>query len=289
MSAINLYINEEKVSYEIRQDVIVIKEKGNIIFEVPIPKCYHLLGILDDGNNKKGIVIAPYELKKPNYIPDGYGNLHLTASGCWRVERNNDDFYIKRNLDYVDTTLLKPEHYLEVSDGQFQISQEEIPNSFWYSSQHRDLMSSILDDSYAIAGIEINKIPEYLKGFDPRCHLITEEECMSLFAFNEATDFCFKGYTKLTGIEPKYDSIPKFILGANEYYIENWYKIVLSREDRSAYKQLINKLASKTYRNRPIPSSIPDDFRYAHFVLPVIDEEAGKKVLVKSLNQNRKF
>ena len=157
MSAINIYINEEKVSYEIRQDVIIIKEKGNVIFEVPIPKCYHLLGILDDGNNKKRIVIAPYELKKPNYIPASYGNLHLTTSGCWRVERNNDDFYIKRNLDYVDTTLLKPEHYLEVSDGQFQISQEEIPKSFWYSSQHRDLMSSILDDSYAIARIEINK------------------------------------------------------------------------------------------------------------------------------------
>ena len=289
MSAINLYINEEKVSYEIRQDVIIIKEKDNVIFEVPIPTGYHLLGILDDGNNKKGIVIAPYELKKPNYIPDGYGNLHLTAAGCWRVERNNDDFYIKRNLDYVDTTLLKPEHYLEVSDGQFQISQEEIPKSFWYSSQHRDLMSSILDDSYAIAWIEINKITEYLKGFDPRCRLITEEECMSLFAFNEATDFCFKRYTKLTGIKPKCDSIPKFILGANEYYIENWDKIVLSREDRNTYKQLINKLATKTYRNQPIPSSIPDDFRYAHFVLPVIDEEAGKKVLVRSLNENRKF
>lgn len=114
MSAINLYINEEKVSYEIRQDIIIIKEKDNVIFEVPIPTGYHLLGILDDGNNKKSIVIAPYELKKPNYIPDGYGNLHLTAAGCWRVERNNDDFYIKRNLDYVDTTLLKPEHYLEV-------------------------------------------------------------------------------------------------------------------------------------------------------------------------------
>lgn len=77
MSAINLYINEEKVSYEIRQDVIIIKEKDNVIFEVPIPTGYHLLGILDDGNNKKGIVIAPYELKKPNYIPDDFRYAHF--------------------------------------------------------------------------------------------------------------------------------------------------------------------------------------------------------------------
>lgn len=281
MSAVNLYINEEKVSYEIRQNVIVIKEKGNVIFEVPLPDGYHLLGILDEGNNKKNIVITPYELKKPNYIPEGYGNLHLFHEGCWEIDKKSETLFTTRHLHYVDTTLLKPEHYLEVSDGQFQISQEEIPKSFWFSDQHRDLLPDILDDKSV--WIQINKIPEYLKGFDPRCRLITEEECMSLFAFNEATDFCFKGYTKLTGIEPQYDSLPKFILGSNEYYIENWDKIVLSRENRGVYKQLLNKLAhpDRIYRNRPIPSFITDELHYANFVIPVIDEEAGKKILVK--------
>ncbi len=281
MSAVNLYINEEKVSYEIRQNVIVIKEKGNVIFEVPLPDGYHLLGILDEGNNKKNIVITPYELKKPNYIPEGYGNLHLFHEGCWEIDKKSETLFTTRHLHYVDTTLLKPEHYLEVSDGQFQISQEEIPKSFWFSDQHRDLLPDILDDKSV--WIQINKIPEYLKGFDPRCRLITEEECMSLFAFNEATDFCFKGYTKLTGIEPQYDSLPKFILGGNEYYIENWDKIVLSRENRGVYKQLLNKLAhpDRIYRNRPIPSFITDELHYANFVIPVIDEEAGKKILVK--------
>jgi hypothetical protein len=283
MSAVNLYINEEKVSYEIRQDVIVIKEKGNVIFEVPIPNGYHLLGILDEGNNKKNIVITPYELKKPNYIPEGYGNLHLICEGCWEIDEKDKTLYLPRHLHYVDTTLLKPEHYLEESDGQFQISQEEIPKSFWFSDQHRDLMAEILDDSYYIPWVEINKIPEYLKGFDPRCRLITEEECLSLFAFNEATDFCFKGYTKLTGIKPQYDSLPKFVLGGNEYYIENWDKIVLSRENRGVYKQLLNKLAHPDgiYRSRLIPSFITNDLRYPNFTIPVIDEEAGKKVLVK--------
>lgn len=281
MSAVNLYINEEKVSYEIRQNVIVIKEKGNVIFEVPLPDGYHLLGILDEGNNKKNIVITPYELKKPNYIPEGYGNSHLFHEGCWEIDKKGETLFTTRHLHYVDTTLLKPEHYLEVSDGQFQISQEEIPKSFWFSDQHRDLLPDILDDKSV--WIQINKIPEYLKGFDPRCRLITEEECMSLFAFNEATDFCFKGYTKLTGIEPQYDSLPKFILGGNEYYIENWDKIVLSRENRGVYKQLLNKLAhpDRIYRNRPIPSFITDELHYANFVIPVIDEEAGKKILVK--------
>lgn len=281
MSAVNLYINEEKVSYEIRQDVIVIKEKGNVIFEFPIPNGYHLLGILDEGNNKKNIVITPYELKKPNYIPEGYGNLHLICEGCWEIDEKDETLYIPRRLHYVDTALLKPEHYLEVSDGQFQISQEEIPKSFWFSDQHRALMPEILDNScYDIAWVEINKIPEYLKGFDPRCRLITEEECVSLFAFNEATDFTLKGYTKLTGIKPQYDSLPKFILGGNGYHTENWDKLALSREDRSVYRQLIEK-NSICYRNRPIPSFITDDLRYANFIIPVIDEEAGKKILVK--------
>ena len=281
MSAVNLYINEEKVSYEIRQDVIVIKEKGNVIFEVPLPNGYHLLGILDEGNNKKNIVITPYELKKPNYIPEGYGNLHLICVGCWRVDKKEETLITTRYLNYVDTTLLKPEHYLEVSDGQFQISQEEIPKSFWFSDQHRALMPEILDNScYDNAWVEINKIPEYLKGFDPRCRLITEEECVSLFAFNEATDFTLKGYTKLTGIKPQYDSLPKFILGGNGYHTENWDKLALSREDRSVYRQLIEK-NSICYRNRPIPSFITDDLRYANFIIPVIDEEAGKKILVK--------
>lgn len=281
MSAVNLYINEEKVSYEIRQDVIVIKEKGNVIFEVPLPNGYHLLGILDEGNNKKNIVITPYELKKPNYIPEGYGNLHLICEGCWEIDEKDETLYIPRRLHYVDTALLKPEHYLEVSDGQFQISQEEIPKSFWFSDQHRALMPEILDNScYDIAWVEINKIPEYLKGFDPRCRLITEEECVSLFAFNEATDFTLKGYTKLTGIKPQYDSLPKFILGGNGYHTENWDKLALSREDRSVYRQLIEK-NSICYRNRPIPSFITDDLRYANFIIPVIDEEAGKKILVK--------
>ncbi len=47
MAAINLIINENKLSYEIENNVIILKRKGVIIYEFPIPNNYNLTATLN--------------------------------------------------------------------------------------------------------------------------------------------------------------------------------------------------------------------------------------------------
>lgn len=282
MSAIILGVNEKKVSYEIRNNIIVLKKNNNIVFELPIPKGYSFAGDRVVGENYIELLITPYELNKPHFIPEGYANLEIKSCGLWGVEEVEKDpkLFKKRELFYLDTAVLKKEDFIEPMEGKINLSDLGIPKSFWFSNQHRDFVQDFVGTD---TWIRIDDIPKFLEKFDPRARLINEYECMSIIAHNRLVPWCKVNFDAYP--DSYYQDHGEYFLGYRGVFIENWFKIVSSMENPKVYRNIVEKDFAEDpfYRNRANTS--PTNKMTPNFVIPVIDEEAEKAYKLQYANK----
>lgn len=188
MGAINLLINRNLMSYEIRNNVIVLKENGTIVYEFPIPNGYYLLGEIDrdvHGVQEKRFVIANYKLNQPLWVPKGFGNPYLSDSGVWQIEEINKTD-TRKILEYIDTSALNLEDFYDIFYGNKRANELfengfKIPKSFWYSTRYH---------YYNRTARCICNVPKYMNDYDNRARLIREDEAMALIAldFSMATE-----------------------------------------------------------------------------------------------------
>lgn len=292
MSAINLMIDEKKISYDIINNVIILKKNNRIVFKLPIPNGYYLIATRSQRSaawDEKIFIITPYKLLPPTFIPYGYGNLEISVSGMWTVEEDSkvQNSCERRKLYYLDTSLLNISDFIKAFDNNIKISNEDIPKSFWFSDQYRDLLE-VFNIPNSMDRIKPKYIPEYIEKFDARARLISEYECMSIIAFND----------KLVWNEINVDLYPdafyqdngEFMLVANNVCIENFDKVVASNENPKVYRSIIEKEHNRRTYLRNCAFTAPDDklsVNSAHFVIPVIDEESEKCKVLQYTNRNK--
>lgn len=288
MSALNLIIDERKVSYDIKNNVIILKKNNNIVFELPIPNGYHLISTKSyecDERYETYFIITPYKLLPPTFIPEGYGNPEINISGMWVVSElyKSQHTWPIRQFIYMDTSLLKPLDFIEPFENNFKICSEDIPKSFWFSNQYREFIGRF-DIKSSWERIKPRDIQKYIQLFEPRSRLISEYECMSIIAYNN-----WRTLEKVnTDLYPDafYQENGEFMLVANDICIENWDKVVASNENPNVYRLIIEKEhnINSCLRNRAFTCS--DDKLAANFIIPVIDEESEKGMSLQYIDKN---
>ena len=143
MAAINLIINENKLSYEIENNVIILKRKGIIIYEFPIPNNYNLTATLNRFVKNKyevirevRFIITNYQLKNPSFIPSNLDEIYISESGLWSaLGKDNMKF------EYLDTSILSQDDFEYAYYGNPRWNELakngfKIPKSFWYSKAY---------------------------------------------------------------------------------------------------------------------------------------------------------
>lgn len=225
MGVINLSYNKNLVDVLINQDSIIIKDKNKnlVLYCFPFPKDFSFLGISNIyyGKDKPTIVIAPYKLEYPKYIPEGYGNLQLSPCGLYSVEKENEK---EKNLYYIDTSFLTSKDFEFPSSGKFKILEKDIPASFWVSAPGFG------------KGCKASKIEDKVKEFDSNARLIYEEEVMCIFALQDYKSHFMENISKDTYFSMHQP--PKFVVQMGSYSLDFLTIIALSRENRKIYREM---------------------------------------------------
>lgn len=233
MSAINLCYNSDLVDEIIVDNVIILKNRfdGKIIYKFPIPKNFKIdEKIYWEGSNRPCYVMTPYKLNQPNYIPEGYTNLCFGLDGLWHV--NNG----KRDLAYIDTTLLSEESYEYSTLGKFKITSDEIPKPFWIPT-----LSSLDCCYYVNNSIYSSNISKALKQYDESVRILYEEELASVFALNDLGFKFFEHLPENIYRDCFFKYPERYYLCVNEFCLDNWDIVVASRENRNAYKMVFRE------------------------------------------------
>lgn len=228
MATISLSYDKNLVDAFIDQDNIIVKDKGKneVIYKVPFPKDYSFLGITDTryGKDRPTILLAPYKLEYPRYIPSGYGNVQLLGCGLYGAKKENEK---DKDIYYIDTSFLTSKDFEYPSRGKFKINDDEIPPSFWVSAPGPG------------KGCKASKIEEKVKEFNPDARLIYEEELMSIFAFQDYKCSFMEGVSKETYFSMHTGHLPKFVMEmGNGYSLDNLTIITASRENRKLYREM---------------------------------------------------
>lgn len=282
MGAINLLINRNLMSYEIRNNVIILKENDTIVYEFPIPRGYYLLGEIDrdvHGIQEKRFVIANYKLNQPLWVPTGFGNPYLSDSGVWQIEEINKTD-TRKILEYIDTSVLTLEDFYDVYYGNKRATELfengfKIPKSFWYSKTYHY-------DNYSMER-RIRNIPNYMKNYDKRARLIREDEAMALVALNFSMSlrkgkdknlysYCDRAVGQKYGIECR-GHIP-----------DNWPILVSSLENTNVYRTLSPSeayLCDNTHASNACVT-LSNNEPYPYLIFPVIEEEINQKRILKN-------
>lgn len=266
MSAINLNYNQEYVNSYIDNNTIIIEDKtsGKIIYRFPVLKGFEISADIPDNDSRREYIVTPYKINNPKYVPKGYSNLKITASGMWQAEKDG----VK--IVYVDTTILKPKDFFYSTLGNFQIKEDDIPEPFW--------CPRFLD--IYIGWARPDDIMKVVNGLDKDARLISEEEMISIFALN---DFGFEFWEYIP--DGVYENCflhdtKRFGLCANYFCLDNWYIVATSRENRNVYRVLYREKTrdfNETfwYTNRAFVFS--DDKKSSFHIFPVLDKNCENK------------
>lgn len=244
--------------YEIINDVITFRENGTIAYKFPIPKGYKLVYVDEKQNTDYYyFIISKNKLDPPKYIPEGYTNLTMSPEGLYKVERESSKYPIinkkgentyittpKRVLYYMDTSIITPNDLMMACNNIHKISEDEMPQNFWFSNQYRDFHNVFEHITHRSDGNEWYEgcynydIPNYIQKFDPNFRLINEYELLTIDAYN--------GHGKLRSLLFDNDLYEKYCTFSEDckvhissVYIEldNWWKVVSSMENPNIYFQ----------------------------------------------------
>ena len=261
MSAINLNYNKEKIKSDIIDNTIVLIEKdtNKVVYKFPLPKGFSILGIINhfQVEDRLTYVITPYKIEPPKYIPEGYGDLRLETYGLWSASNG------KNRITYIDTSFLTPKDYEYPTIGKFQIKDDEIPPSFWMPDA----------GEHYVGWSKPQDIYKVVKDFYPKARLINEEELLSIYALS---DYGFEFWEHIP--DDIYDTNfmknpSKYILCANEFFLDNWDIVAASRENRNILREIIRVKArcceQLWYRNTTLQERM--DKKTAIYIFPVLE------------------
>lgn len=227
MATITLSYNRNLVDAFVTQDSIIIKNKGKneSIYKLPFPKDYSFLGMIDThyGKDKPTIILAPYKLEYPRYIPEGYGNVQMSISGFYSAEKESEE---EKTIYYIDTSFLTSKDFDYTSLGKFKITDKEIPSSFWVSAPGPG------------KGCRASKIEEKVKEFNSNARLIYEEELMCIFALQDYKSSFMEHIAKETYFSMRTGQLPKFTVQMGHYSLDVLTIIAASRENRKLYREM---------------------------------------------------
>lgn len=274
MAAINLIINENKLSYEIENNVIILKRKGIIIYEFPIPNNYNLTATLNRFVKNKyevirevRFIITNYQLKNPSFIPSNLDEIYISESGLWSaLGKDNMKF------EYLDTSILSQDDFEYAYYGNPRWNELakngfKIPKSFWYSKAYHK-------QNYSKAR-NIENVREDIINYNENARLIKEDEAMALVSL----DCSFRLKQGMLNNLYGYNSENKdFLIDVIGHLPDNWPILASSIENPNVYRFLIPTLSAICDDEFAANSclSIDYDKKYPYLVLPVIDEDKDK-------------
>lgn len=139
MNAVRVIINKN-FDFEIKNNTILIIQKGTLIDEFAIPEVYKI-NLINEGDDKNTVIIMTLrKLDKPKYIPNNYSDLTLTSCGLYIVKDNNG-----RMIYYIASTIYD-NLYLSDYQKRFSESEFQIPKSFWFSYDFRENLMRLAPD-----------------------------------------------------------------------------------------------------------------------------------------------
>lgn len=271
MSAINFSYNSELCFTSIIDNTIVLKNIINdkVIYKLPIPKNFQIVGVsYHYGENRPTYIIAPFMLKEPEFIPNDFNNLHLGVDGTWHATKKVGESSI--DMAYFDTTILTDKDFEYITLGKYQVKEENIPDPFWIPN---------FNDIY-IGWANKNDIQNVVEAFDKKSRLITEDELLSVFAFNEFGMHFWEHLPEDIYNLSFFSDVKHFILGVNCFELDNWDIVVSSRENRNVYKLIYRestRLFNEKYWYRSRSFIYDDDIKKSFHIFPVISEKTYKK------------
>lgn len=270
MGAINFCYNKNLVYSKVINNEIILYENNKIIYKLPIPKNFHIMGInYSFADNYETYVITPYMVAKPKNLSEEFKNLHIGIDGLWKAD------YKSLRLTYIDTSILSKKDYEYTTNGKFEINEDKIPKPFWIPEFRY----------WSNRWGKLSDIPEELEKFGPNARIITEEELTSIFAINDY-GFEFWEHIPENIYEESFFKEPeKYCLVANDTCLDNWFILASSKENRKLYRLLFREKTRDFneffwYRNIST-ASLSEERPNAFHILPVIEQ--GPK-LVKRVN-----
>lgn len=273
--------------YEIKRNTIILKEKGNIVYEFPIPKDYYLIGMIERTTDLL-FMFSEYQLECPKQIPRGYTNLTLSDIGLYKAESEEQSLYMdkakiqsKRELFYMDTSHLTASDLLLACNNCCPISEKDIPKNFWFSIQSRELLNEYLNHSSGwIDRTRYENMIPYLVAFDSRARIINEYELIAIEAYNRhGKDFPFLLDDSLY---EKYMWTSKVKFGGALINTENFFKIASSMDNPNVYLCITaEKIDDHFCKYRSHPIYAKDTELYPWFMIPVIEKQENNVKLLK--------
>lgn len=277
MAAVNLFINERVISYEIRNNVIIFKKNNIIIYEFPIPKNYYLARTIEIKENKI-FIITKNKLNNPSFVPEGFQKSQISLRGNWCIEElPKDDKKKTREYEYIDTSSLTIDDVANAFYGNKRAeyllgNNFKIPKGFWVSIRdYRDFQ--FLE--------KIRDISPFMKTYYEQARLIREDELMSIIALDSliiptgAEENFYTIHGELNSYEGIAISCPSLI-------VDNWRILVSSVENSNVYR-IIDPIGIDFKKPLLLDYSVcvSASEGYPFLIYPVIDEEKNAKKALK--------